>query len=142
MLDGETLNPGDNSWDEIASFGDLKVYPRTNPGEVINRSHEAEIILTNKTPVRRKTIEELPLLKYIGVLATGYDVVDIEIAKKRGIIVTNIPEYGTNSVAQFEIALMLELCHHIGIHDKAVKDGEWTNCPDFSFTKTNLIELY
>jgi glycerate dehydrogenase len=142
VLDGYCLNPGDNPWDEFSSLGELKVYDRTKPGQVLERSLEADIILTNKTPVAKEVIEKLSKLKYIGVLATGYNIVDVNTARKRKIPVTNVPVYGTNSVAQFVFALIMELCHHVGIHNRAVHEGEWTRCPDFSFWNTNLVELY
>ncbi len=146
VLDGYALNPGDISWEEIEAFGDLKVYDRTGYDQssqslVIERASGADIILTNKTPVQEEAMAVLPDLKYIGVLATGYNIVDVEAAKNRGIIVANIPTYGTASVAQMSIALMLELCHHVGAHDEAVKNGEWSDNPDWSFWKFPLIEL-
>ena len=142
VLDGYCLNPGDNPWNEFSSLGELSVYDRTSPHELLQRSGNADVLITNKTRIPKDIILNLPYLKYIGVLATGYDVVDIIAAKERGIPVTNVPEYGTNSVAQFVFALLLELCHHVGQHNRAVHDGEWSQCPDFSFWKTNLIELY
>jgi glycerate dehydrogenase len=146
VLDGYALNPGDTSWEDVEAFGDLKVYDRTGYDQssqplVIERAAGAEIILTNKTPVHEEAMEALPDLKYIGVLATGYNIVDVEAAKKRGIIVSNIPTYGTASVAQMAIALMLELCHHVGAHSDAVKNGEWSDNPDWSFWKYPLVEL-
>ena len=142
VLDGYCLNPGDNPWNEFSSLGELSVYDRTAPHELLQRSGNADVLITNKTRIPKDIILNLPYLKYIGVLATGHDVVDIIAAKERGIPVTNVPEYGTNSVAQFVFALLLELCHHVGQHNRAVHDGEWAQCPDFSFWKTNLIELY
>lgn len=142
VLDGYCLNPGDNPWDEIASQGDLTVYNRTKPDEVFTRSYDADILLTNKTPINRDVINKLTKLRYIGVLATGYNIVDIKAARKKQIPVSNIPVYGTNSVAQFVFALILELCHNVGIHNSSVRAGEWTECPDFSFWKTGLIELF
>ena len=119
VLDGYTLNPGDLSWEGFERFGDLTVYDRTcydgsREDLVIERAREAEVVLTNKTILSRKVIESLPQLKYIGVLATGYNVVDIEAARERGIVVTNVPTYGTEAVAQMAIALLLEMCHHVG----------------------------
>lgn len=142
VLDGYTLNPGDNPWDEVKSYGKLTVYERTPPEAILERSVDADFLLTNKTPLDRGTIGQLPELKYIGVLATGYNVVDTLAAGERGIPVTNIPEYGTNSVAQYVLALTLELCHRIGDHDHAVRSGEWTESPDFCFWKSPLVELY
>lgn len=141
VLDGFTLNPGDLSWDAIKKIGNLVVYDRTAPDQIIERSDDAEIILTNKTPLSSVTIGMLHKVRYIGVLATGFNIVDIEAAKARGIIVTNIPTYGTYSVAQMVFALLLELCHHVQAHSEAVKNGEWSNGPDFCFWKHPLIEL-
>ena len=141
VLDGKTLNPGDNPWDEVAGLGELTVYDRTAPEEIIPRAKDAEIVLTNKTPLSGETIEQLPNLKFISVLATGYNVVDVQAASRRGIIVSNVPVYATDSVAQFTFALLLELCHHVAAHDAAVKAGEWSSCPDFCFWKYPLVEL-
>ena len=146
VLDGYTLNPGDLSWDELGKLGDLTVYDRTtfNQGNdelIIERIGEAEIVFTNKTPLSREVISKVPNVKYIGVLATGYNIVDVEAAKEFGITVTNIPTYGTDSVAQMVFALLLEICHHVAAHSEAVKNGEWTNNPDWCFWKYPLIEL-
>ena len=143
VLDGYTLNPGDLSWSGIEKFGDLTVYDRTEkaPAEIIQAIGSAEAIFTNKTPLTEEVLKQVPLVKYIGVLATGYNVVDTEAAKSLGITVTNIPTYGTTAVAQFTFALILELCHHVGDHSRAVKNGEWSKCPDFCFWNTPLIEL-
>jgi len=141
VLDGYTLNPGDLSWEGLEKLGELTVYDRTPEDKIYERSKDAEIVFTNKTPLTRETLSKLPLLKYIGVLATGYNVVDIKAAKELGITVTNIPTYGTDAVAQYVFALLLEICHHVYEHNNAVKNGEWTNCPDFCFWKYPLIEL-
>ena len=146
VLDGYALNPGDISWEDVEAFGDLQVYDRTGYDKscqslVVERAEGADILLTNKTPVLEEAMDALPDLKYIGVLATGYNIVDVEAAKRRGVIVSNIPTYGTASVAQMAIALMLELCHHVGAHGDAVKNGEWSDNPDWSFWKFPLIEL-
>lgn len=143
VLDGYTLNPGDLNWDGIKKFGELTVYDRTDftPEAIIERIGDAEIVFTNKTPLPKSVLESTPSLKYIGVLATGYNIVDTKTAKERGITVTNIPSYGTAAVAQFTMALLLELCHHVGAHNAAVKAGDWTNCPDFCFWNHPLIEL-
>jgi len=143
VLDGYTLNPGDLSWGTLKCFGEVTLYDRTKPSEdnIIERIGDSEIILTNKTPLSKETLDKVPLVKYIGVLATGYNVVDVCAAKKSGILVTNIPSYGTDAVAQFTFGLILELCHQIGKHDIAVKKGEWTTAPDFSFWKSQLTEL-
>lgn len=141
VLDGYTLNPGDLSWNELEKLGDLTVYDRT-PGDLVSeRSEGADIIFTNKTPVRAEVIKELNTLKFIGVLATGYNVVDIVTAKERGIIVSNVPGYGTTSVAQFTFALLLELCHRIQKHSDSVFDGRWSESRDFSYWNSPLIEL-
>ncbi len=141
VLDGYTLNPGDLSWDEIAKLGELTVYDRTAPNEIVERTRKAEIILTNKAPVSAITLGKLPALKFIAVMATGYDIVDIAAAGLRGTPVSNVPEYGTDSVAQFVFALLLELSHHVGAHREAVKAGEWTASPDWCFWKTPQILL-
>ena len=143
VLDGYTLNPGDLNWDGIKKLGDLTVLDRIDhsPSAVIEAIGDAEIVYTNKTPLPKEVLNNVPSVKYIGVLATGYNVVDVDCAKECGIKVTNIPTYGTAAVAQFTLALLLEMCHRIGDHDAAVKNGEWASCPDFCFWKHPLIEL-
>jgi len=143
VLDGYTLNPGDLDWEGIKKLGDLTVLDRIDhsPSAVIEAIGDAEIIYTNKTPLPKEVLNNVPSVKYIGVLATGYNVVDVDCAKECGIQVTNIPTYGTAAVAQFTLALLLEMCHRIGDHDAAVKNGEWASCPDFCFWKHPLIEL-
>jgi glycerate dehydrogenase len=141
VLDGYTENPGDLTWNGFSAMGDLKVYERTPANLVVERIGTAEAIIINKTPVTRKTMEACPQLRYIGVLATGYDIVDIETARERGIVVTNVPSYGTDSVSQFAIALLLEICSHIGEHGRAVKEGRWATCADWCFWDHPLIEL-
>jgi len=143
VLDGYTLNPGDLSWDGLKQFGDLKVYDRTDfaPENVIRNIGDAEIVFTNKTPVPKAVLEHVPSVKYIGVLATGYNVVDTHAAKALGIKVSNVPTYATIAVAQFTFALLLEMCHHACDHNRAVKKGYWTNNPDFCFWNFPLIEL-
>lgn len=142
VIDGYTLNPGgDNPWDELEDLGDLAVYDRTNEDQIVERSRDAEIILTNKIPLMADTLEQLPKLIYIGVTATGYDNVDLRTARRRNIPVSNVPVYGTDSVAQFVLALLLEFCHHVGQHDLAVKNGKWTRAREFSFWETPLVEL-
>ncbi|HHW47744.1 MAG TPA: hypothetical protein GXX14_03890 [Clostridiaceae bacterium] len=121
VLNGYTLDPGDLSWDGLKKLGEVTIYDRTPKELIKDRSFEAEILITNKTPISDEIIEQLPNLKYIGVLATGYNVVDVQAASKKGIPVTNIPTYGTYSVAQFVFALLLELCHHVQHHSNAVK---------------------
>lgn len=141
VLDGYTLNPGDLTWEGLEKFGDLTVYDRTPGDKVLERIEDAEIIFTNKTPLTKETFEKASQVKYVGVLATGYNVVDVEAAKNKGIIVTNIPTYGTTAVGQFVFALLLEMCHHVWAHSEAVKDGQWSECPDFTFWNYPLIEL-
>ncbi|MEJ6949640.1 D-2-hydroxyacid dehydrogenase [Natronospora cellulosivora (SeqCode)] len=141
ILDGYTLNPGDLSWEGFKALGDVALYDRTPVEKILERAKGARVIIINKTPISRETIEVLPDLKYIGVLATGYNVVDIEAAKEKNIPVCNIPTYGTASVAQFVFALLLELCHHVQKHSDAVKNDEWSECADFCFWKNPLVEL-
>jgi glycerate dehydrogenase len=144
ILDGYTENPGDLSWEGFEKLGEVKIYDRSplnNEEEVIRRIGDAEAVITNKTPVSKKVIAACASIKYIGVLATGYNIVDYNAARERGIPVTNIPAYGTNAVGQFAIALLLEICHHIGHHDKAVKEGRWEKNQDWCFWDYPLIEL-
>ena len=141
VLDGYTENPGDLSWEGFEALGELKVYDRTPAEEIVNRIGSAQIVITNKTPVSRETMEACPGIRYIGVLATGYNVIDTEAAKEKGIAVTNIPTYGTAAVGQFAIALLLEICHHIGYHSEAVHRGRWENNKDWCFWDYPLIEL-
>ena len=141
VLDGYTLNPGDLTWAELKALGELLVYDRTPNDKILERIGDAAIVFTNKTPLTRETLEKVPTVKYIGVLATGYNVVDTDSAKQLGITVTNIPTYGTTAVAQYVFALLLEICHHVGAHDEEVKEGAWTKCPDFCFWNYPLIEL-
>ena len=141
VLDDSTLNAGDFNWDILNEMGKLIVYDRTPPERVAERAMMAEIVLTGKTPLTAKAINTLSALKYIGVLATGYDVVNIAAARKRDIPVTNIPGYGTESVAQMTFALILELALQPALHDASVHAGEWSNCPDFCYWKKPLIEL-
>lgn len=141
ILDGYTLNPGDLGWEGIAAFGDMTIYDRTEQQQILSRIGSADIVITNKTPLDAQTIAKAPNLKYIGVLATGYNVVDIEAARRRGVVVTNIPTYGTDAVAQFAFAMLLEIAHHVQHHSDAVKEGRWTNHQDFCFWDYPLIEL-
>jgi glycerate dehydrogenase len=141
VLDGFCLNPGDLSWDELRELGDVEVYDRTPIGEVVSRLADVDYAITNKTPISAAAIDQLPKLRFISVFATGYDVVDVAAAKRRGIPVTNVPTYGTASVAQHAFALLLELCHHTGVHAQAVRSGEWAACPDWSFWKASPVEL-
>lgn len=144
VLDGYTENPGDLSWEALRSLGELTVYDRsslTDEQEVIDRISDAEIVLTNKTPISRSVIDTCPHMKFIAMLATGYNVVDVEYAKKKGIPVSNVPIYGTYSVSQFAIALLLEICHHIGHHSQTVSEGKWEHCADWCYWDYPLIEL-
>jgi len=146
VLDGYTLNPGDISWKGIERLGSLKVYDRTaydvrGKDLIIDRAKDAEIIFTNKTPLSKEIIDKLPKLKFVGVLATGYNVVDTAAAREKGVVVTNIPTYGTDSVGQMAIALLLEMCHHVWAHSESVKKGEWANNVDWCYWNYPLIEL-
>ena len=143
VLDGYTENPGDLSWEPLAAFGELKVYDRT-PDEdavIIERIGDAQIVFTNKCPIRRTVIDACPDLKYISVLATGYNVVDVQYAAEKGIPVSNIPTYGTAAVGQFAIALLLEICQHVAHHSEAVHQGRWERSVDWCFWDYPLIEL-
>lgn len=141
VLDGYTLNPGDLSWGALEKFGELKVYDRTPQDKILERIGDAEIVYTNKTPLTRETFAARPGIKFAGVLATGYNVVDTAAAKEMGVVVTNIPTYGTTAVAQYTFALLLEICHHVWEHGEAVKRGEWSSSPDFCFWNYPLMEL-
>ncbi len=141
VLDGHTLNPGDLSWEALRAIGELQVFDRTADDQIVTRAHETEIVLTNKTRLSAQILRQLKKTRYIGVLATGYDVVDVQAARELKIAVTNIPTYGTASVAQFTFALLLELCHHVALHGEATRAGEWSRSADFSFWKTPLMEL-
>ncbi|MEG2381183.1 MAG: D-2-hydroxyacid dehydrogenase [Oscillospiraceae bacterium] len=141
VLDGYAENPGDLSWKGFEALGNVTLYDRT-PKELINqRIGKAECVITNKTPITEETFLNCKNIKYVGALSTGYNVIDIESAKKRNIVVTNIPAYGTIAVAQHTIGLLLEICNHIGEHSESVKNGEWTACKDFCYWKYPLIEL-
>lgn len=141
VLDGHTLNPGDIDWKGFEALGELTVFDRTPAEQIVERIGYAEVVLTNKTPLSADTIDACPSLRYIGVLATGYNVVDVNAARKRNIPVCNIPTYGTAAVAQFTVALLLELCHHIGAHSSSVHAGDWGRCPDWCYWNYPLIEL-
>ncbi len=141
VLDGYTLNPGDLNWEGMKKFGDLVVHDRTPESQIVERCQGAEIIFTNKTPLRESVLSQLPDLKYIGVLATGYNVVDVDYAKTRGIAVANVPGYGTASVVQMTFALLLELCQHVQSHSDSVRQGDWAASPDFCYWNYPLIEL-
>jgi glycerate dehydrogenase len=141
VLDGHALNPGDLDWSELRALGDCEVFPRTAPRELAARAANSEVLLTNKVVLERAMLEALPQLGYIGVLATGYNVVDVIAARERGIAVTNVPDYSTRSVAQLTFALLLELSHGVGHHSEAVRNGRWSSNPDFCFWDTSLLEL-
>ena len=141
VLDGYCLNPGDLSWEDMASLGDLRVYDRTSPAELLNRAEGAEVLITNKTLITGNDMETLPQLKYIGVLATGYNVVDVESAKEKGIVVTNIPAYSTNSVAQMVFAHLLNITQRVGHYACMNRQGKWSDNADFCYWDTELIEL-
>jgi glycerate dehydrogenase len=141
ILDGYTLNPGDLNWDGLKQLGDLTVYDRTPADKVVERASGAEIVFTNKTPVSEDALNHLPELKFIGVLATGYNIVNTEVAKQRGVIVSNVPGYGTTSVVQMTFALLLELCLHVQRHSDAVMDGKWARSADWCFWDYPLVEL-
>jgi glycerate dehydrogenase len=141
ILDGYAINPGDLSWAGFAALGDLTVYDRTSLSMVIERTEQAQIAITNKTPFSAETIEKCHSLNYIGVMATGYNIVDVEAAGEKGIIVSNTPSYGTSAVSQFAIALLLEICHHIGHHSQAVAQERWEKSLDWCFWDYPLIEL-
>lgn len=142
VLDGHALDPGDLRWDGVQRFGSLSIFDRTaSEEEAIQRIGDAEIVLTNKTPITASLLDACPSIRLICVLATGYNVVDCDAARSRGIPVCNVPSYGTDAVAQFTIGLLLELCHRIGYHDSLVHNGTWTSCPDFSFWRTPQMEL-
>ncbi len=141
VLDGYTENPGDLSWGPLGELGDLTVYDRTPVEDILDRIGDADVVFTNKTPLDEATLSAAPALRYVGVLATGYNVVDVAAAKELGITVTNIPSYGTDAVAQFVFAMLLEICHHFAHHSEAVHAGRWEACPDFCFWDYPLIEL-
>lgn len=141
VLDGYTTNPGDLSWEWLNKLGQAKIYDRTPDELIIPRASNCEIIITNKTPLTAEALAQLPKLKYIGLLSTGYNIVDCTEAKKRGISVSNIPAYSTNAVAQLVFAMILTLTNQVSIHSNAVHNGEWSSCSDFCFTKVSLMEL-
>jgi len=141
VLDGYTLNPGDLSWDDLKSLGDVQIYDRTPASQIVERALDAQIVLTNKAELKRESIGRLLALKYIGILATGTNVADLAAARAAGIIVTNVPAYGTSSVAQATIALLLELTNRVGHHSHSVRDGNWSRNPDWCFWERPLVEL-
>ncbi|MCI8624476.1 MAG: D-2-hydroxyacid dehydrogenase [Provencibacterium sp.] len=141
ILDGYTENPGDLSWEGFEKLGELTVYDRTPEEKILERIGDAECVVINKTPLSRAVFESCPKMRYVGVLATGYNVVDVQAAKDHGVVVTNIPTYGTDAVGQFAIALLLEICHHIGAHSDSVHAGRWSNNDDWCYWDYPLIEL-
>ncbi len=141
ILDALTMNPGDNPWDPISALGELEVYDRTPEEEVVARAGDAEIVITNKTPLRAPTLARLPRLRCIGVLATGYDIVDVARAGELGVPVINVVNYGPYSVAQQAMALLLELCRRPALHDAAIREGRWTSSEDFCFWLSPQVEL-
>ena len=141
VLDGYTENPGDLSWEELGKLGDLTVYDRSSKEQIIERIGDAQAVFTSEAVIGREVMDACKNLEFISVLSTGYNTVDVEYAKEKGITVCNIPAYGTDSVGQFAIALLLEICHHIGHHDQAVKAGRWKESPDWCFWDFPLIEL-
>ena len=141
VLDGCVENPGDLSWEPLSALGELTVYDRTAPADVLARIGDARVILINKVPITAEIMDACPNLRYVGILATGYNVVDIAAAKARGIVVTNVPAYSTPTVAQFTMALLLEICHRVGHHNAVVQQGKWAACPDFAFWDYPLMEL-
>ncbi|MGN0789767.1 MAG: D-2-hydroxyacid dehydrogenase [Christensenellales bacterium] len=141
VLDGNAVNPGDLSWGELEKLGEVTVYPRSSRSEALERAKDADIILNNKVRLDRSLLEKFDNLKYIGLLSTGYDVVDVSYAESRKIPVCNVPAYSSASVAQLTIALLLEACMGVGKHDRSVKDGDWAACPDFCYTVQSIEEL-
>lgn len=142
VLDGFTMNPGDLSWSELEKLGTLKVYDRTSPEQLLERAADAEAVLTNKTVINASSLRNMPKLKYVGVLATGYNVVDIAVARDLGIVVTNIPAYSTESVAQMVFAHILNITHSVGSYAQEAHAGVWSRQADFSYTNSPLMELY
>ena len=141
VLDGHTLNPGDLCWDALHALGTCEIHDRTPPGQVAARCADAEVLITNKALVPREVIAALPKLRFITVTATGFNIVDAAAARERGIPVSNVPLYGTRAVAQFTIAMLLELCHHIGAHSDSVRAGDWVKSADWCYARTPLLEL-
>jgi glycerate dehydrogenase len=141
VLDGYTLNPGDNPWDDVAKLGEFVCHDRTPPDQILARSRDADVLLTNKTPLSEETIRQLPQLKFIGVLATGYNIVDVKAARARGIPVTNVPIYGTDAVAEYVFALLLNFYRQPQLHSDLVHQGEWNRVNEWSFWRRPLAEL-
>ncbi len=141
ILDGHAINPGDLSWDALRNLGSLEIFDRTPENLIVPRAREAEALLTTRAPLSAQTLMQLKQLRYVGAIFTGYDEIDLKAARELNLIVTNVPTYATASVAQLVFALLLELCHHVALHNAATHAGEWSRCPDFSFWETPLIEL-
>ncbi|MEC0264481.1 D-2-hydroxyacid dehydrogenase [Paenibacillus anseongense] len=141
VLDGYTLNPGDLDWEGLHALGEVIVYERTAASQIVDRAADADIVLTNKTPLSAATLQQLPKLRYIGVLATGYNIIDLQAAKEHNILVTNVPAYGTQSVAQLVFALLLEFCNRVQQHSDSVVNGGWSRSIDFCYTVSPLTEL-
>jgi glycerate dehydrogenase len=141
VLDGHTLNPGDLRWEELQALGPCEIHDRTAPAEIVNRAADAQILITNKVALGREHLFALPKLRYVGVTATGYNIVDVAAARERGVTVTNVPAYGTRSVAQHTFALLLELTQHAGHHAQTVRDSRWVRSPDWSYWDQPLVEL-
>lgn len=141
VTDGYTVNPGDLDWSGIQQFGEWTYYERTAPEQIVERCQEAEIVITNKTPFNKETLAQLPALKFIGVTATGYNIIDTAAARERNITVCNVPAYGTYSVAQHTFALILEITNHVALHANSVKQGDWVKAADWCYTKAPLTEL-
>ena len=141
ILDGHAINPGDLSWDALRGLGELEIFDRTPEDAIVTRAREADVLLTVRTPLVARTLKQLKRLRYVGAIFTGYDEIDLKAARELNVLVTNVPTYGTASVAQLVFALLLELCHHVALHSAATHAGEWSRSPDFSFWKTPLVEL-
>jgi glycerate dehydrogenase len=141
VLDGRTLNPGDLSWALLETLGEVQVYDRSTPEEIVERCRDAEALLTNKAVLSRETLSRLSKLRYVGVTATGFNIVDVEACRELGITVCNAPAYSTMSVAQLVFAFILEHCHHVGLHSELVRQGCWSHSPDFAFWEKPLVEL-
>lgn len=141
VLDGYALNPGDLTWERFKAFGEIVIHERSAHSEILPRAAGAHVLFTNKTPIREDVINALPDLRFIGVLATGYNIIDINAATRRGIVVSNIPDYGSYSVAQLTMALLLELCHHVQRHSDSVHEGKWASSKDWCYWDFPLVEL-
>ena len=141
VLDGYTLNPGDLSWEPLTALGRCAIYERTDPSDILSRAAHADVVLTNKTPLSRETLAALPKLRFVGVLATGFNIVDVRAARERGIPVANVPAYSTDSVAQLVFAHLLNRTHHVAYHSRTVHEGRWSSSSDFCYWETPLLEL-